>query len=69
MRTWLNTRHEPSLDELLGDDMMGAVMRSAGVDRAGLRRSLEELARRLPPEALTRRCGCSGERGCRPSAG
>ena len=38
---------EPSLDELLGDEIMAPVMRRAGLDGAELRRRLAELARRL----------------------
>jgi hypothetical protein len=38
---------EPSLDELLEDEMMAGVMRCAGIDAAELRRRLAELAHRL----------------------
>jgi hypothetical protein len=38
---------EPSLDELLDDDIMGPVTRSAGTTPEELRRTLTELARRL----------------------
>jgi hypothetical protein len=56
---------EPSLDELLGDEMMPAVMRSAGLDRVGLRAMLAEVAGRLP---LRPRSACSAEPDCQPSA-
>lgn len=56
---WTLVMCEPSLDDLLGDEMMTAVMRSAGVDRSGLRDLLSELARRLPAERFTPPCGCS----------
>lgn len=48
MRTWRMTG-EPSLKELLGDDIMDPVMRSAGVSGEELRRRLAELAQRLGP--------------------
>ncbi len=48
MRTWRMTG-EPSLKELLADDIMAPVMRSAGVSGDELRRSLADLARRLGP--------------------
>jgi hypothetical protein len=38
---------EPSLDELLGDEIMDHVIRTAGLDKSELRRRLAELARRL----------------------
>jgi hypothetical protein len=45
MRRWL--AGEPSLDELLGDDMMGPVVASAGLSREQFRSHLTEIARRL----------------------
>ena len=45
MRRWLT--EEVSLDELLGDEIMDHVTRTAGLDRSALRRSLVDLARRL----------------------
>ena len=45
MRVWLTG--EPSLDELLADEIMGPVVASAGMSREQLRSSLTELARRL----------------------
>ncbi|GEM_PF-5597396 len=40
-------RDEPDLEALLGDEIMESVMRSAGIDRDGLRRQLSEIALRL----------------------
>lgn len=45
MRRWL--AGEPSLDELLGDDIMGPVVASAGLSREEFRSRLAEIARRL----------------------
>jgi hypothetical protein len=45
MRRWL--AGEPSLDELLGDDIMGPVVASAGLSREQFRSHLAEVARRL----------------------
>jgi hypothetical protein len=64
-------RYEASLDELLADEMMGAVIESAGTDRAALRAMLRDLALRLPAERLAgfrRRCASPAASGCRPSA-
>lgn len=49
---------EPSLDELLGDEMMVRVMRRAGLDAAELRRRLVDMAQRL------RECGANSHRCC-----
>lgn len=71
MGLWNMLRCEPSLDELLADEMMGAVTRSAGTDREGLRDMLRELARRLPVErfdGVRRRCAPPAASGRRPSA-
>jgi hypothetical protein len=46
MRRW-RLVEEPSLEELLDDEIMAPVMRSAGLDEATLRRELTALARRL----------------------
>lgn len=59
---------EPTLDELLGDEMMATVMRSAGLDARQLRALLAELARRMPVERLKRPCGCSAGRAFQPTA-
>jgi hypothetical protein len=46
MNTWRLTE-EPSLDDLLDDEIMKPVLRSAGLNRAELHRQLDEIARRL----------------------
>jgi hypothetical protein len=64
-------RCEPSLEELLADEMMSAVTRSAGTDREALKVMLRSLALRLPAErfaAVRPRCAPAAG-GCRPSAG
>lgn len=40
-------RSEPSLDDLLEDEVMEPVLRSAGYDAQGLREMLVDTARRL----------------------
>lgn len=45
--SWKMTMIEPTLDDLLEDEIMRPVMRSAGIDAARLRASLAEAARRL----------------------
>jgi hypothetical protein len=40
-------RYEPSLEDLLADEMMAPVLRSAGVDRDRVREMMVETARRL----------------------
>lgn len=60
MGTWRMTG-EASLKDLLGDDIMDPVMRSAGIDGDDLRRTLEELAHRLGPFAPPAHdCSCCG---------
>ncbi|HEX5317951.1 MAG TPA: hypothetical protein VFW46_02265 [Stellaceae bacterium] len=46
-------RYEPSLEDLLDDEMMEPVLRSAGLDTQGFRDMIAETARRLDlePEA------------------
>lgn len=46
MRRW-QMAIEPSLDDLLGDEIMIEVMRSAGIDADELRAQLHKAARRL----------------------
>jgi hypothetical protein len=46
------TMIEPTLDDLLDDEIMTPVMRSAGVDAALLRQRLGETARRLGEQAV-----------------
>jgi hypothetical protein len=40
-------RYEPSLEELLDDDIMAPVLRSAGFDQQGFREMMVETARRI----------------------
>ena len=40
-------RYEPSLDELLDDEVMAPVLRSAGYDADGIRDMMVETARRI----------------------
>ena len=40
-------RYQPSLDDLLADEMMETVLRSAGLDHHELREMMVEAARRL----------------------
>jgi hypothetical protein len=40
-------RYEPSLDELLDDEIMAPVLRSAGFDPQGFREMMVETARRI----------------------
>lgn len=48
-------RYEPSLEDLLADEIMAPVLRSAGLDPQGVREMMEETARRI--EDRDRRCG------------
>jgi hypothetical protein len=63
MPQWLPKGREPSLDELLGDEMMAPVMRSAGMVEGELRALLASLAARVAPE-LRRRSACSAAPEC-----
>ena len=47
MRRWKMSEVEPSLDELLGDEIMIPVMRSAGLNADELRAELQLAASRL----------------------
>ena len=47
MTGWKMTMIEPTLDDLLADEIMTSVMRSAGVDALQLKTRLAEQARRL----------------------
>lgn len=46
-------RYEPSLEELLDDEMMAPVLRSAGCDAQGLREMMAETARRIDGRLAT----------------
>jgi len=43
---WNQGEREPSIEELLADEIMGLVMRSAGIDAEELRALLRRTARR-----------------------
>jgi hypothetical protein len=45
-------RYEPSLEELLADDVMAPVLRSAGFDAQGFRDMMAETARRVDRRAV-----------------
>lgn len=47
-------RYEPSLEDLLADEVMAAVLRSAGFDRQGFRAMMSETARRLDDGRIDR---------------
>ena len=51
---------EPSLDELLGDEIMDHVTRTAGLDKSELRRRLADIARRLADRARPELSPCCG---------
>ena len=55
MRRWKLSEVEPSIEELLSDEIMALVMRSSGVNAEDLRALLRNAARRRAPQA---RCGC-----------
>ena len=40
-------RYEPSLEDLLDDEVMATVLRSSGYDRQGFRRMMVETAKRV----------------------
>jgi len=48
---------EPDLEELLDDDVMGPVVRSAGTSHEELRRQLTEMGRRLGRRAARGKSG------------
>ena len=50
-------RYEPSLEDLLADDIMAPVLKSAGVDRDGVREMMVETARRVDERRGPRRKG------------
>ena len=54
MGAWHSCR-EPSLEELLDDDVVRVVIRSAGLDADAFRLQLEETARRIGLTAEARR--------------
>ncbi|HUB96688.1 MAG TPA: hypothetical protein VL993_12270 [Stellaceae bacterium] len=50
---------EPSLDELLSDEIMQYVLRAAGLDAVEFRRRLKEMSKRLGDRARV----CASSRG------
>ena len=58
MTRWTMHVTEPTLDELLEDEMMKAVVRSAGTNVAELKARLAETARRLAARRAQRRERC-----------
>ena len=48
-------RYEPSLEELLDDEVMAPVLRSAGFDARGFRAMMAETARRIDGHRAARR--------------
>jgi len=52
MAEWRMTMIEPTLDDLLDDEIMAPIMRSAGVDAAQLKARLSETARRLTDQSV-----------------
>jgi hypothetical protein len=58
------TMIEPTLEDLLEDDIMQSVMRSAGIDAAGLRARLAETARRIGAASKPLRYQSRGEAVC-----
>ena len=67
MRLWL--AGEPTLDELLSDEIMGPIVASAGMSREQLRLILAELAGRLRGNARQDRGSEGGSRACRVAVG
>jgi len=60
MQTWWMSG-EPSIDELLGDEIMDPVARSAGLSREELRLKVVEVARRIAlGRSKGRREACCG---------
>jgi hypothetical protein len=53
-------RYEPSLDELLDDEVMAPVLRSAGYDADGLRDMMVETARRIDDQCGNDQGGLDG---------
>ncbi len=48
-------RYEPSLEDLLDDEVMAPVLRSAGFDSQGLRDMMVETARRIDDRRIDER--------------
>jgi hypothetical protein len=67
MTGWKMMMIEPTLDDLLDDEIMMPVMRSAGVDAGQLKARLAEQARRLSDRGVAM-ARPSVRRACRPEA-
>jgi hypothetical protein len=50
-------RFEPSLEDLLDDEVMAPVLRSAGFDTQGIREMMVETARRIDDRRIDCRAG------------
>ena len=48
-------RYEPSLEDLLDDELMAPVLRSAGFDTQGIREMMVETARRIDDRRIDAR--------------
>ncbi len=59
MRKWKMASAEPSLDELLGDELMIPVMKSAGLSAEDIRALVVETAERLGGENDNEMLGCA----------
>ncbi len=58
-------RYEPSLEDLLDDEVMAPVLRSAGFDPQGLRDMMVETARRIDDRRIDDRAARDEHRGDR----
>jgi hypothetical protein len=56
-------RYEPSLDDLLDDDIMTPVLRSAGFDLQRFRAMIAETARRIANRRADRAAGVDKDEG------
>ena len=54
-RTECCRRYEPSLEDLLDDEVMAPVLRSAGFDQQGIREMMVETARRIDDRRIENR--------------
>ncbi len=56
-------RYEPSLDDLLDDEIMAPVLRSAGLDARGFRDMMVATARRIDDHRTSHRSRHEDDRG------
>lgn len=70
MTRWQMTMTEPSLEDLLDDEVMDQVLRSARLDAAQLRARLADLARNLAPAGPRQlvRQRATSDAGCEAAA-